>query len=99
MGRKRRVSTGFIVTQFSPRPKNKKLNRRGRGARREKGWKIGMMECWNIKEPIVLPIIPLFQYSSIPIPFLCGSFFSSSRRAQAKRPVDSLKNVTERDRG
>jgi hypothetical protein len=46
----------------SPPKKLKKNNRRGRGARREKDWKIGMMECWNIGEPIVLPTLPLFHF-------------------------------------
>jgi hypothetical protein len=50
----------------------KKLNRRGRRERREKEWKIGMMERWNIGKRIVFPIIPVFQYSSIPVSFLCG---------------------------
>jgi len=45
-----------------PNAELKKLNRRGRGARREKRWKIGMMECWNIGNPIVLPTIPLFHF-------------------------------------
>jgi hypothetical protein len=30
-------------------------------------WNIGMMECWNIGKQIVFPIIPLFQYSNIPV--------------------------------
>jgi len=47
----------------------KKLNRRGRGARREKHWKIGMMEYWNIGVLESQLYYPPFHYSIIPFPF------------------------------
>jgi hypothetical protein len=38
--------------------------------RREKDWKIGMMEYWNIGKPIALPTLPSFHCSIIPF-FAC----------------------------
>jgi len=52
--------SGFEMPPTKPTIRRKKLDRRGRGARRERDRNIGVMECWNIGKPIALPP---FHYS------------------------------------